>query len=453
MLIGTGLMRTARMQVAQRSMQVSSQCRTTQRGEVCGERHGLIELIALQTKQGEWREVARAPARRSLLPSIQLTFKLFALPAHQNSYKHAVPKHIHFVLSLTTDPFNILPLIIPSINRSSPHPLPTTSVSHHPTSSTSTCAPPLSSSALPRSSPPFLARLVCLLTSTIKSSPREHALIPLLVTVTVTKTETNCGAGKCPSVAARQASSNGPTSINALSVLSSAYYSAISAYASAQATDSSLPSFTFVPDLFSSYGLTDVAPTNDPSSPTAAPSSSPDASSNPTDAENSQTSIATSVVPVVPGASSANPPSYSGVPATTPAVTPSPASETPAAGESTANPVESSATVAVPVPSSITDSSAVSSYISSVQSSLSSEVTASYTASPTDSESSAASTTNAPTESSTDQSSSSSTEADAGSATTTEAPVAEQTGNAADINQLPVALGGLAAAAAGLLFI
>jgi hypothetical protein len=34
-------MRTARMQVAQHWMQVSSQCCTTQRGEVCGERHGL----------------------------------------------------------------------------------------------------------------------------------------------------------------------------------------------------------------------------------------------------------------------------------------------------------------------------------------------------------------------------------------------------------------------------
>jgi hypothetical protein len=43
--------------------------------------------------------------------------------------------------------------------------------------------------------------------------------------------------------------------------------------------------------------------------------------------------------------------------------------------------------------------------------------------------------------------------ADAGSATTTEAPPAEQTDNAAGTNQFPMALGGLAAAAAGLLFI
>ena len=55
-----------------------------------------------------------------------------------------------------------------------------------------------------------------------------------------------------------------------------------------------------------------------------------------------------------------------------------------------------------------------------------------------------------------EESGSSSSEADAASATsatTTEAPPAEQTNSGAGINQLPVAMGGLAAAVAGLLFV
>ena len=430
----------------------------------------LIELIALQTRNkasggyqgGTCACSSFAPSQHAAAVG---TFKLFALPAHQISLPQTRGSKTTPLCSLSPHRAILLPLIIPSIHRSPPHSLP-----HQ----------PLITPKHQQHQHAFLRhplRRRCARRRRFwpdwydRSLPRFHKLItrtsanPLPVTVTVTETKTDCGAaGMCPSIAARQVSSNGPASINALSVLSSAYYSAISAYASAQATDSSLPSFTFVPDLFSSYGLTDVASTNDPSSPTAAPSS------NPTGTENSQTSIATSVVPVAPGASSASSPSDSGVPgvpATTPAATPSSASETPAAGESTTTPVESSATVAVPVPSSITDSSAASSYISSVQSSLSSEVTAnptggesasptdsaSYTASPTDAESSAASTTESPTESSTDQSSSSSTEADAGSASTTEAPPAEQTGNAAGNLKWPMEMMALGGFAAGLVLV
>jgi hypothetical protein len=431
----------------------------------------LIELIALQTKQGEWWRVFMWHVRLLVVRSF---------PACKS-------KHLNFAISQPTRSDLSQTRDSKTYLSTQPNHLTTFDHPQHPSIiiAFATISPSQSNNIINinmRSSAVLfgVAAFVAAVSgqtgmfahSLIKSSPCEHALTPLLVTVTVTETETNCGAGKCQHLAGRQASSDGSTSINALSVLSSAYYSAISAYASAQATDSSLPSFTFVPDLFSSYGLTEAASTNDPSSPTAAPSSSPDASSNPTDTENSQTSIAaTSVVPVGPGASSANPPSYSDVPATTPTVTPSPASESPAAGESTANPVDSSATVALPVPSSITESSAVSSYLSSVASSLSSAATAnptgtdsvtegesasptdsaSYTASPTDS--SSASTTESPTESSSDEPSASSTEGDAGSATTTEAPPAEQTDNAAGTNQLPMALGGLAAAAAGLLFI
>jgi hypothetical protein len=292
--------------------------------------------------------------------------------------------------------------------------------------------------------------------------------------VTVTVTETYCGAGECPTIAARQDPSNGPDTTNALSILSSAYLSAISAYTSAQATDSSLPSLTFVPELFSSYGETQVGATNQPSSPTAAPSDSTVASSNPTSVENSQNSAATSTAPVSLGSPSENPSSYGGVTTTTD-VTTTPAETAPASeassGESTANPAETSGTAAVPVPvpSSITDSSAISSYVSSVQSSLSSEATeatanpasgettsGAYTASPTESQSEGASTTKAPSSSATHASSSSSSQADAASgtsATTTEAPPAEQTNSGAGINQLPVAMGGLAAAMAGMLFI
>jgi hypothetical protein len=426
----------------------------------------LIELIALQTKQGEWWRVFMWHVRLLVVRSF---------PACKS-------KHLNFAISQPTRSDLSQTRDSKTYLSTQPNHLTTFDHPQHPSIiiAFATISPSQSNNIINinmRSSAVLfgVAAFVAAVSgqtgmfahSLIKSSPCEHALTPLLVTVTVTETETNCGAGKCQHLAGRQASSDGSTSINALSVLSSAYYSAISAYASAQATDSSLPSFSFVPDLFSSYGLTEAASTNDPSSPTAAPSSSPDASPNPTDTENSQTSIATSVVPVGPGASSVSPPSYSEGPATTPSVTPSPASE------STANPAESSATVALPVPSSITESSAVSSYLSSVAASLSSAATAnptgtdsvtegetasrtdsaSYTASPTDAESSTASITESPTESSTEEPSASSTEADAGSATTTEAPPAEQTDNAAGTNQLPMALGGLAAAAAGLLFI
>jgi hypothetical protein len=435
----------------------------------------LIELIALQTKQGEWWRVFMWHVRLLVVRSF---------PACKS-------KHLNFAISQPTRSDLSQTRDSKTYLSTQPNHLTTFDHPQHPSIiiAFATISPSQSNNIINinmRSSAVLfgVAAFVAAVSgqtgmfahSLIKSSPCEHALTPLLVTVTVTETETNCGAGKCQHLAGRQASSDGSTSINALSVLSSAYYSAISAYASAQATDSSLPSFSFVPDLFSSYGLTEAASTNDPSSPTAAPSSSPDASPNPTDTENSQTSIATSVVPVGPGASSVSPPSYSEGPATTPSVTPSPASGRGLAGESTANPAESSATVALPVPSSITESSAVSSYLSSVAASLSSAATdatanptgtdsvtegetasptdsASYTASPTDAESSTASITESPTESSTDEPSASSTEADAGSATTTEAPPAEQTDNAAGTNQLPMALGGLAAAAAGLLFI
>jgi len=311
--------------------------------------------------------------------------------------------------------------------------------------------------------------LQTLLTPNTPHSKHIKRLITNQLTVTVTVTETYCGAGMCPPIAARQEPSNAPGTINALSVLSSAYLSAIAAYTSAQATDSSLPSLTFVPELFSSYGLTDVGSTNALPSATAAPSESSIATSNPTDVENSQYSAATSPAPVSPSSPSAAPSSYGGVSTTTEETT-VPASEAPSSGESTANPAQTSGTAAVPVPvpTAITDSSAISSYVSSVQSSLSSEASASptagETASPTDSatespsatDSESAGTTEAPSSSASGESGSSSSEADAASATsatTTEAPPAQQTNNAAGTNQLPVAMGGLAVAVAGMLFI
>jgi len=64
----------------------------------------LIEVNALQTKQGEWRVMWPVRhARPSLLPSQQLveTFKLFGLPAHCDS-SHANPKHTHFLLTIAS---------------------------------------------------------------------------------------------------------------------------------------------------------------------------------------------------------------------------------------------------------------------------------------------------------------------------------------------------------------
>jgi hypothetical protein len=413
---------------------------------------------------------------RSFLPSTSSKHLNFLVSQPTTTLSHATPKHFKTYPLSSLPPHPLIAHSLPNIH---PPILTTASTPHHNSIS-------LNSIVNMRSFAIFgVAALVASVagqTGTINSTHFSNSkkLITNKLTVTVTVTETYCGAGMCPPIAARQEPSNGPGTTNALSVLSSAYASVIAAYTSAQATDSSLPSLTFVPELFSSYGLTGVGSTNEPSSPTAAPSDSSVASSNPTDVENSQTSAATSPAPVSPGSPSATPSSYGGVSTTTeettvPAAT-TPASEAPSSGESTANPAQTSGTAAVPVPvpSSITDSSAISSYVSSVQSSLSSEASAnptggetttggetatdSATESPsaTDSESAGASTTEAPSSSASGESGSSSSEADAAtatSATTTEAPPAEQTNNAAGTNQLPVAMGGLAAAVAGMLFI
>ena len=353
---------------------------------------------------------------RSCLPSTSSKHLNFLVSQPTTTLSHATPKHTHFLpyhrihLSSTHFQTSIHPF-----SPTHPHRITTPSLS----TASSTCAPS-SSSASPRSSRALLVRLV---RPTHFSELKKKKNDTNKLTVTVTVTETYCGAGMCPPIAARQEPSNGPETTNALSVLSSAYASIVAAYTSAQATDSSLPSLTFVPELFSSYGLTDVGSTNEPSSPTAAPSDSSIVSSNPTDVENSQTSAAaTSPAPVSPGSPSANPSSYGGVSTTTeettvPAAT-TPASEAPSSGESTANPAQTSGTAAVPipVPSSITDSSAISSYVSSVQSSLSSEASAN----PTGGETTTGGETASPTDSATE--SPSATDSESAGASTTEAP-------------------------------